>query len=80
MDIVTEKGEISSRKAADFDPLAEYKKEFFHNTASLIATITETRQRCICREDTQEDWIEIASRLEILRHHIQIKIMPKMRG
>ncbi len=78
MAIITELAENKSRKEADFDPLIDYKKEFFDRNLDLLTAVTETRQRCICREDTQADWMEISARLELLHHHVHAKIIPKM--
>ncbi len=78
--ISTEAAVISRGTAEGFDALRGYKDDFFSRFVELISRIVDIRQDMRLGEDTQEDWIEIASRLEILRHHIQIKIMPKMRG
>lgn len=76
--ISTEGAELSRASVEGFDALRAYKDDFFVRFGELISRIVDIRQNARLGEDTQTDWIEIKSRLELLHHHVDIKVLPKM--
>ncbi len=78
--ISPEAAEVSRAAAEGFDALTAYKDDFFSRFGELISRIVDIRQDMRLGEDTQTDWIEIKSRLELLHHHVGTKISPKMEG